>query len=82
MLAIGIGVFALAGGVAFGANPPGTGRPNQNCEDLQATLPAPFVNPTSGFTLVGAANYADGQPKNTDAVSQYDVACLQLLSHG
>ena len=82
MLAIGLGVFALAGGVASGANPPGTGRPNQNCENLQATLPAVFADPSSAFTLVATASYADGQLKNQDASSQYDVACLQLLSHG
>jgi hypothetical protein len=82
MLAVGLGVFALAGGAAFGANPPGTGQPNQDCGDLQATLPAPFVDETSAFSTVADAHYADGQLANPTAVSQYDVACFQLLSHG
>ena len=67
---------------ALAANPPGTGQPNQSCEDQPSGPP--------GFDSGGFANaeerYAGNGPSashaNSDhAVSQYDVACLQASQH-
>ena len=75
----GIGVsYALA----FAANPPGTGQPNQDCEAL-GTHPGHAASaPGSAFNPNGVAgqHYAGEQPqnsKNPHSVSQYDVACFQ-----
>jgi hypothetical protein len=63
---------------AFAApNPSGTGQPSQSCE-VQPASPPGFN--TSGFN--NATNvYAGSQPqnsKNSNSVSQYDVACYQV----
>ncbi len=75
----GIGVsYALA----FAANPPGTGQPNQECADF-GTHPGHSASaPGSPFNENGVAGtkYAGTQPqnsKNPHSNSQYDVACFQ-----
>jgi hypothetical protein len=71
---------------ALGANPPGTGQPNQSCEDLQATGPPGITSTTNGFATQAVNVYAgsDGTPSlangDSHAVSQYDVACFQVSS--
>ena len=85
LIAVGSGLVSFlmfAGVAAAAANPSGTGQPNQSCEE-STTAP-------SGFSSDGFANaetkYA-GSGKSVDhanspnAVSQYDVACYQLISH-
>jgi hypothetical protein len=70
---------ALASTVVAG-NPPGTGQPNQECED---TTPGHAASaPGSAFNEDGKAGtvYAGEQTqnsKNPKSVSQYDVACFQ-----
>jgi len=75
--------FALAvSSSGLAANPPGTGQPNQSCEEQSAAPP--------GFSSGGFANAEDhyagngpsAQHANSDkAVSQYDVACFQVSQH-
>ena len=73
---------ALAGTV-LAANPPGTGQPGVECEDVR---PGNAVSaPGSAFNPDGTAGgvYANPDSKgglasgNTHVVSQYDVACFQ-----
>jgi len=66
-------VLALGtAGTASAANPPGTGRPSQECGEAGATSePAGFS--TGGFANA-EAHYNPG--------SQYDVACFQVTSSG
>ncbi len=80
--AIALSLLAVAG-PATAANPPGTGMPNQSCQDLEPNTPGhaanspgspfnePGINSTNGG--VGGQHYA--------AVSQYDVACFQQSQH-
>jgi hypothetical protein len=70
---------------AFGANPPGSGQPGQECgSDTAPQSPAGFG--TGGFANA-EAHYAgsEGTPSaangSTKAVSQYDVACFQVSQH-
>ena len=81
IVALVILVMALAVAIApaIAANPPGTGQPNQSCEE-QSSAPPP------GFSSDGFANAEEhyaGNGKSADhansanAVSQYDVACFQ-----
>ena len=67
---------------AVAANPPGTGQPNQSCEEQPSGPP--------GFSSGGFANAEEhyaGSGKSTlyansdHAVSQYDVACFQTSQH-
>jgi hypothetical protein len=72
-------MLALSSGpAAFAANPSGTGQPGVECGDEGATSSPP------GFGTGGFANaeehYADSE--DSHAVSQYDVACLQVTSKG
>jgi hypothetical protein len=74
-------------GVAVAAaNPSGTGRPSQSCQDLEA----------AGGTTPGHAAASPGSPFNEPGIdsvdggiggqhysetSQYDVACFQVSGH-
>lgn len=71
-------------------NPSGTGQPSASCQDFQATPTSPLL--VNGFNTAGFAHaetvYAgsDGtaslaHAQSGSAVSQYDVACLQLSRH-
>jgi hypothetical protein len=81
----GIGVsYALA----FAANPPGTGQPNQDCEAL-GTHPGKAASaPGSAFNPNGKAGTVYANPDstggihsgNSHVVSQYDVACFQQFN--
>ena len=75
---------------AFAAgNPSGTGQPSQTC--LSSTAPNEPGNastaPGSAFNENGGTAgsvYAGQQPqnsKNSNSVSQYDVACYQVSQH-
>ena len=73
--------------VAFAANPPGTGQPNQSCEAPGMMTPGHSASaPGSAFNPDGHAGtvYAGEQPqnsKNPHSVSQYDTACFQVSQH-
>ena len=73
-------------GTVMAGNPPGTGQPNQSCED-QPTRPGNASSaPGSAFNPDGNAgtHYAGEQPqnsKNPKSVSQYDTACFQVSQH-
>jgi hypothetical protein len=71
-------------GVAYAANPPGHGQPNQSCEEQPASPGNASGAGGSAFNPDGVAGgvYADGQHSNPVAVSQYDVACFQVSSRG
>ena len=71
--------------LAFAANPPGTGQPNQDCEAL-GTHPGKAASaPGSAFNPNGKAGTVYANPDstggihsgNSHVVSQYDVACFQ-----
>jgi hypothetical protein len=73
---------AFAGSL-LAANPPGTGQPGVECEDIHPGHAASA--PGSAFNEDGKAGtvYAGEQPqnsKNPKSVSQYDVACFQQES--
>ena len=66
----------------FAAAPPGTGQPNQSCEDAGVRPGNAMTAPGSAFNPNGIAGtqYAGEQPQNSvnpKSVSQYDVACFQ-----
>lgn len=76
-------VFGLAPGVAMAASPGTMGQPNQSCEVQRLTPGHAASAPGSAFNPDGKAGtvYAGEQPQNSinpKAVSQYDVACLQV----
>ena len=86
-----VAVIALAGALfaavpALGANPPGTGQPNQSCQ-AEPSGPPGLTSTTNGFATVAVNVYAGspGTPSlangNSHAVSQYDVACFQVSQH-
>ncbi len=73
-------------GTALAANPPGSGQPNQSCEDAGVTPGHAASAPGSAFNPDGHAGtvYAGEQPQNSNnphSVSQYDVACFQVSQH-
>jgi hypothetical protein len=86
LLIVVILLLAFPLSTAFAANPPGTGQPNQSCEDV-GVRPGNAINaPGSAFNPNGVAGtvYAGEQPqnsKNPHSVSQYDVACFQVAHH-
>lgn len=70
----------------FAASTPGTGQPNQSCEDAGVRPGNAMSAPGSAFNPDGIAGtkYAGEQPqnsKNLKSVSQYDVACFQVARH-
>ena len=79
-------VLVIPLGTAFAANPPGTGQPNQSCEDAGVTPGHAASAPGSAFNPNGVAGtvYAGEQPQNSNnphSVSQYDTACFQVSQH-
>ena len=85
LLVLAILMLTVPLGVAFAANPPGgNGQPNQSCEDAGVTPGHAASAPGSAFNPNGQAGtvYAGEQPQNSNnphSVSQYDVACFQVL---
>jgi hypothetical protein len=80
-----VAVLGLFPSVAMAANPSGSGQPGAECGDENATMePNGF---SSGGFAIAESNYAgsDGTHSlvsgNDHAVSQYDVACLQVTQH-
>jgi hypothetical protein len=75
-------VLGVVAAPALAANPPGTGQPNQSCEDSQ---PGPPGFNSGGFANAEehyAGNGKSASHANSDhAVSQYDVACFQVSQH-
>jgi len=73
-------VAAFAAAPAGAArNPSGTGQPNASCEDPGSSAPNGF---SSGGFPNAQSRYADHPNGNTNAVSQYDVACYQQTKNG
>ena len=69
---------------ALAANPPGTGRPTQSCQDLEPNTPGHAADsPGSPFNERGI-NSTDGGigGQHYSETSQYDVACFQLAMNG
>ena len=73
-LVVGAALLVPAGAAMAAANPSGTGRPNQSCEDIDGAFPGhTTTSPGSPFNEgvgTGGLNYSE--------MSQYDVACFQL----
>ena len=79
-------LFLIPAHTVFAADPPGTGQPNQSCEDVGVRPGNAMSAPGSAFNPDGVAGtkYAGEQPqnsKNPNSVSQYDVACFQVSHH-
>ena len=68
---------------AFAANPPGTGRPRQSCQDLEPNTPGNAANsPGSPFNEPGINSVNGGVGgQHYSETSQYDVACFQQSQH-
>ncbi len=71
---------------AIAASPGTTGQPNQSCQSVFPTGPlTPQGFNTNGFTNAANVYAGSGQntltPANSNAVSQYDVACFQVAQH-
>lgn len=79
LLAVAVAALALAVTPGVAANPPGTGQPNQSCED-QPSGPPGFDSPGFANAEVHYAGNGPGSAnaRSGNAVSQYDVACLQV----
>jgi hypothetical protein len=69
-------------GPAAAANPPGTGRPGQSCQDLEPNVPGhASSSPGSPFNEAGIDSVDGGiGGQHYTETSQYDVACFQLAS--
>ena len=75
-----VAVACLFAGPASAANPPGTGRPSQSCQDLEPNTPGhSSASPGSPFNEPGI-NSVDGGigGQHYAETSQYDVACFQM----
>lgn len=78
----------LVGGAVFAANPPGTGQPNQSCEDVMNQPGHAITARGSAFNPNGVSGAVYANPDsqgglasgNTHVVAQYDVACFQQQS--
>jgi hypothetical protein len=86
VMILAIAVLAIPTHSVFAANPPGTGQPNQSCEDVGVTPGHAVSAPGAAFNPDGVApsQYAGSQPQNSNnpkSVSQYDVACFQVAQH-
>jgi len=61
------------------------GQPNQSCQAFFAGLLTPQGFNTAGFAIADLHYAGNGQntqtPANSNAVSQYDVACFQAFLH-
>jgi|SRR4030095_10536440 hypothetical protein len=70
---------AFAGSL-LGANPPGTGQPGVECEDIHPGQSSSARGSAFNEDGVAGTVYAgeqDVNSKNPKSVSQYDVACFQ-----
>ena len=86
LLALSALVLFVPTHAVFAANPPGSGQPNQSCEDAGVRPGNAMSAPGSAFNPDGIAGtkYAGEQPQNSvnpKSVSQYDVACFQVSLH-
>ena len=82
-LVVGLIVIGSAAPAAAAANPSGTGRPNQSCQDLEAiggtTQGHSSSSPGSPFNEPGINSVNGGTGgQHYSATSQYDVACYQV----
>ena len=89
---IGLGVLSLALMLSFASFPVmatstgNTGQPNQSCQAVFPTGPlTPQGFNTAGFTHAALVYAGSGEntetSANSNAVSQYDVACFQVAQH-
>jgi hypothetical protein len=73
-LVFGAALLVPAGAATAAANPSGTGRPSQSCEDIGGRTPGhTATSPGAPFNEgvgTGGLHYSE--------TSQYDVACFQL----
>ena len=75
---LGAALLVPAGVATAAANPSGTGRPNQSCEDVGTTPGHADGSPGSPFNETGAGGIGGQHYSET---SQYDVACFQVGHH-
>ena len=82
-LVLGAALLVPAGAATAAANPSGTGKPSQSCQDIEAnggTTPGHAADsPGSPFNEPGI-NSQDGGigGQHYSETSQYDVACFQV----
>ena len=82
-LVLGAALLVPAGAATAAANPSGTGKPSQSCQDMEAnggTTPGHAADsPGSPFNEPGI-NSQDGGigGQHYSETSQYDVACFQV----
>ena len=87
VVALIIAFFSLGlASPALADNPPGTGPPNQSCQDLGLTTPGNSANsPGSPFNEPGSGGNTNNPGgiggQNYSPTSQYDVACFQQSQH-
>ncbi|OLE90645.1 MAG: hypothetical protein AUF79_09470 [Crenarchaeota archaeon 13_1_20CM_2_51_8] len=76
---------SLAKPVKADTNTSATGQPNQSCQAFFTDLLTPQGFNTAGFAIADLHYAGNGQntqtPANSNAVSQYDVACFQAFLH-
>jgi hypothetical protein len=77
-IVFGAALLVPAGVAAAAANPSGTGKPSQSCEDIQVTPGHAETSPGSPFNETGAGGIGGQHYSET---SQYDVACFQVSQH-
>jgi hypothetical protein len=76
----------VGGALAGTGNPNGTGQPSQSCQSENEGPPGIF-SMNNGFANTAVNVYANpktlpnGNQINSQAVSQYDVACYQVTTH-
>jgi len=79
---IAVVVSCAFGSAVLAGNPPGTGQPGVECEDVHPGHAASARGSAFNEDGVAGKNYAGQQPqnsKNPKSVSQYDGACFQQL---
>jgi hypothetical protein len=78
-------VLALAPNAIAAPNPGGTGQPNAECGEEDASQSPPGFD-TAGFahaeTLYAGEGHSADNANSDHAVSQYDVACYQVSNNG
>ena len=91
-IAAALALFALPAAPGLAGNPGTGGQPNQGCLESNSTALEPgnaAASPGSPFnedgpgvagTVYAGTGANTNTPANSDAVSQYDVACLQFTS--
>lgn len=78
-------ILAVPALIYAAPNPSGTGQPGYTCIDSGPHPGQSFSAPGSAFNPDGKSGtvYAGTQPQNSNnpkSVSQYDVACYQMLN--